>query len=278
MNSLIRLIPAPLIRTAGQLQFRFPALRKPINFFGQLLAGDGVIQRGAGKGLRFNARGCNPGYLTGTSEPLEQETLVKYAIPGAVVYDLGANAGFYAVIAARAVAPGEGVVYAFEPTPSLATRARGNAAMNNLRNLFVVETAISNQDGTIGFNVSASHVSNSIRSGTDLRDQSRILVKSIRLDTFAAQHRPPNLLLIDIEGAEIEAIESGLQTISRYLPVIMVEVHWLGRMFIDFFEKILRPLGYTASTYDGQPLVSEPIRYHALLVPQERLENTRNAP
>lgn len=271
MNTLLKLLPAPFIRTLGHLQFRFSGLRRPINFLGQLFAGDGVIQRGAGKGLRFNARGCNPGYLTGTSEPLEQETLLKYAVPGRVVYDLGANAGFYAVIAARAVASGRGTVYAFEPTPQLAARVRSNAALNSLDNLCVVEAAISGQDGMIGFNIGASHVNNSIRERSGREDRHRIFVKSIRLDTFAAEHRPPDLLLIDIEGAEIDAIESGLRMISRHRPVIMVEVHWLGRTFIDFCGSVLKPMGYVASTYDNRPLSSELIRYHALLLPQERL-------
>jgi FkbM family methyltransferase len=267
MNALLKLLPASFIRAAGRLQFRIPILRKPINFVGQALTGEGVIQRGAGKGLRFNARGCNSGYLTGTSEPLEQELVLKYSFTGAVVYDLGANAGFYAVIAARAVGAA-GQVYAFEPTPELAVRARNNAAINSLDNLCVVEAAISHQDGMIEFEIGASHVNNSIRNQNSQRNQRAILVRSTRLDTFAADHRPPDLLLIDIEGAEIEAIESGLETISRYRPAIMVEVHWLGRTFIDFCESALKPLGYEASTYNGEPLSDEPVRYHALLVPK----------
>jgi hypothetical protein len=65
----------------------------------------------------------------------------------------------------------------------------------------------------------------------------------------------------------MEVLESGLETISRCRPVIMVEVHWLGPSFIDYFERTLKPLGYLGSTYDGKPLCSEPVRYHALLVP-----------
>jgi FkbM family methyltransferase len=268
MNHLLKLLPAPFIRAVGRLQFEFPILRKPINFLGQRLAGRGVIQHGAGRGLRFDARGCNPGYLAGTSEPREQELILRYSTPGMVVYDLGANAGFYAVIAARAVGPA-GKVYAFEPTPWLAARARSNAAINALDNVEVIEAAISQRDGTVGFRAGESHVNNAIRNETDPIDQNVITVKSFRLDTFAAGRQPPNLLLIDIEGAEIEALESGLQTISRHRPIMMVEVHWLGTRFIDFFERALAPLGYVASTYDGKSLCPDPVRYHALLVPKE---------
>jgi hypothetical protein len=50
---------------------------------------------------------------------------------------------------------------------------------------------------------------------------------------------------------------------------MMVEVHWLGTRFIDFFERALAPFGYVASTYDGKSLCPDPVRYHALLVPKE---------
>jgi FkbM family methyltransferase len=264
---LLRLLPSPVIRAAGRLQFKVPGLRKLINQVGHTLAKEGVIQRGAGKGLYFNARDCNPGYLAGTSEPLEQEILLRHSRVGGVVYDLGANAGFYALIAARAVGP-TGCVYAFEPTPTLAARIRDNAARNSFKNLHVVEAAISALNGKIRFNILGPlSVNNSVR--TDQGGEP-VSVESIRLDTFCADHRPPDLMLIDIEGSEIEALESGLKMIARDRPVIMVEVHWLGQTFIDFVQRALLPLGYTAMTYQGGPLIVERNRYHALLVPSVR--------
>jgi FkbM family methyltransferase len=266
MNTPFNLLPAPLIRAAGRLQFKFPFLAKPINFFGQLTTRGGVIQRGAGKGLRFNGRGCSPGYIAGTSEPLEQSLILKYLTPGAVFYDIGANAGFYAVIGARAVGR-TGYVYAFEPMPALANRVRENANLNAMTNLAVVEAAVSSEDGAITFGVDSSlSMLNSIGSaGTARKQQS---VQSLRLDTFSTDHRPPALILIDIEGGEIHALEGGLRTIETYHPVLMVEVHYHGKAFVDFFEQNLLPLGYQASTYDGQALPTEAIRYHALLIPK----------
>jgi FkbM family methyltransferase len=263
-NLILRLLPSPVIRAAGRLQFKIPALRKLINLVGHGLAGEGVIQRGAGKGLFFNARGCNPGYLAGTTEPLEQEILLKYSTLGGVFYDVGGNAGFHAMIAARAVGP-TGCVYAFEPTPTLAARIRDNAARNSFKNVHVVEAAISQIDGQISFHVLGPlSLLNSVR--TDAAAET-VSVNSIRLNTFSADHRPPDLLLIDVEGSEIEVLESGLEMITRHRPVIMVEVHYLGQTFIDFVHRTLLPLRYTAATYQGGPLVVENKRYHALLVP-----------
>jgi FkbM family methyltransferase len=267
-STLLRLLPASFIRVAGRLWRNVPILREPIGFLGRTMAQEGRIAHGAGKGLFFNARGSNPGYVAGTSEPLEQELVLRYSRSGGVVYDLGANIGFYAVIAARAVGP-SGMVYAFEPTTALAERARSNGLKNSLHNLEIVEAAVCLQDGTVEFETSETNLINSIRRVSSQSDRSVSIVRSIRLDTFAVGHRPPDLLLIDIEGAEIEALESGLKTISSSRPVIMVEVHALGRQFIDFFERTLQPMGYVGSTYEGQSLPAEPVRYHALLVPTD---------
>lgn len=267
MGLLLKLIPASVIRYAGKLQFRYPALQPAINKIAQRVAGSGTIQRGAGKGLKFDARGCNPGYLAGTSQPLEQELLAKYSPPGGTVYDLGANAGFYAIIAAKTVGPA-GQIYAFEPSPELSRRIRTNAAANGFTNVEVIESAVFNTDGQIDFGlVGDLSVSNSINASGAAQ---KIAVPCTRIDTFAANHRPPDLILIDVEGAEAEALQGAMQSIREHQPVIMVEVHWLGEKFTTFVEQNLKPLGYAATTYDGQPLPPGAVRYHALLLPRTR--------
>jgi FkbM family methyltransferase len=268
--NMFKLLPAPLIRAAGRLQFKFPLLTRPINFLGQLAAKQGVIQRGAGKGLRFNGRGCSPGYVAGTSEPLEQSLILKHLAQGGVFYDIGANAGFYAVIAARAVGP-TGHVYAFEPMPVLAERVRENASLNSMKNLEVIEAAVSDEDGVTTFGAQGSLSMLSSIGGARGATTKPLAVRALRVDTFSASHCPPTLILIDIEGDELKALQGGLRTIATYQPILMVEVHYLGEAFVDFYGRNLSPLGYDAATYDGRPLPLEPIRYHALLFPKGRL-------
>jgi FkbM family methyltransferase len=267
---VLRLIPGFAFRAAWRLQFQLPFLKKLINLVGQaLVAEEGVIPRGMGKGLRFNGRGCNPGYLAGTSELLELEVLVRNCCLGGIVYDVGANCGYHAIIATRAVGP-KGRVYAFEPMPMLAARIRDNAARNSFDNLRVIETAVSDIDGEISFGVVGPlSVINGMAMVGHPDTVDTVTVSSIRLDAFCVDHNRPDLLLIDVEGSEIKVLEGGLQMISQHRPVIMVEVHWLGQTFIDFFNQALRPLGYSAATYQGGPLCPETVRYHALLVPND---------
>jgi len=240
-------------------------LRKPINLIAQHLIsrGPGKIKSGVGKGLLFNAAGCNPGFLFGTSAPLEQQTLVKFLKRGDVFYDLGANAGFYCVIGARQV--GEtGRVFGFEPTPMLVSRIQQNAILNGFTNVEVVPMAVGATNGMIQFGVLGDlSVENSINAAKHA--ENTMNVPCITIDAFASEHRPPNLLMMDIEGAELDALKGGMETIRRYLPTMMIEVHWLGEAFKDFYSENLKPLGYVATTYDGAPLPVGTVRYHCLL-------------
>lgn len=249
---------------AGRLQFKFPILQFPLRKLASAFTdgGPGVIRYGQGKGLIFNAAFCNPGFLLGTSEPLEQQMLAKLLKPGDVFYDVGANAGFYCVIAARLVGT-QGRVYAFEPTPDLADRVEENAGLNQFTQIEVIRVAVGDCDEEVQFGVSGGFsVSNSLQmaaSGVDT-----IKVPCVTLDRYMLTHRPPSVILIDIEGAELKALHGAMECIRKHLPAIMVEVHWIGDPFLQFYESQLRPLGYVATTYDGQPLPTGNVRFHCL--------------
>ncbi len=77
---------------------------------------DAVILRGAGQGLRFNVAGSHSAFILGNHEPEVQELLESVLRPGMTYYDVGANVGFFAIIAARLVGP-SGHVVCFEPLP-----------------------------------------------------------------------------------------------------------------------------------------------------------------
>jgi len=75
------------------------------------------IASGPGKGLYFSAGPSNPEYESGDNEVPVQDALVAHTGDGAVVLDVGANVGFFSVIAAKLVGP-TGKVVAFEPVPA----------------------------------------------------------------------------------------------------------------------------------------------------------------
>ncbi len=69
-----------------------------------------------------------------------------------MVIDVGANVGYYALMAATRVGP-SGRVIAYEPGPAPAARLRENVALNGLSNVTVVEAAVADRPGTLHLNL-----------------------------------------------------------------------------------------------------------------------------
>jgi hypothetical protein len=109
-------VPAPVARWIGHQQFRpyiGPLVRGATSWLRQ---GPRVVGHGQAKGLLIDPAGAHPGYALGTSEPAIQDLFAAHIQPGSVVWDVGANIGFFTLIAARLV--GTGQVVAFEPLPA----------------------------------------------------------------------------------------------------------------------------------------------------------------
>ena len=266
MKNLLSYLPPSLVRALGRLQFHVRWLKPLIAYAGRKFASrEGIIAHGIGRGLRFNATGGFPGYLFGTTEPEEQRLLESLLGPGKVFYDIGANIGFYSTLAGRLVGNG-GRVYAFEPFPESAEGCRKNASLNNFGHVSVVQAAVGAQSGRIELGLGESSALNRTgpQAGGATINVPLISIDSWRQETNASG---PDVVMIDIEGSELEALAGMRQTIGEFKPILMVEVHWLGDAFAEYYRRELQPLGYSLATYDGKTVPVENSRYHALLRP-----------
>jgi FkbM family methyltransferase len=133
---------------------------------------------------------------------------------GALVFDLGASAGVIAMMLADAVG-GEGRVLALEAHPGDASLARRNRDLNGLTQLEIVNAAVARASGELAFSP-AGHVH------TGSRGRPRVPAWSI--DDLAARHGPPDVVFIDVEGYEYEALMGAERTL-RGSTDWFVEVH-----------------------------------------------------
>src|SRR4051812_19476111 len=123
---VIKLAPAGVLRWLGRAQFKVPLLRRVLGrITAGAMSGERVIAKGPARGLKIDPTGAHPGYALGTSEPVLQQALVNPLRSGGVFYDLGANVGFFTLLASRLVGPG-GSVVAFEPDAQNAAALREN--------------------------------------------------------------------------------------------------------------------------------------------------------
>jgi FkbM family methyltransferase len=137
--------------------------------------------------------------------------------PGATVFDIGAHQGVVAMILARHVAPG--MVLAVEAVPHNVCVAQRNLMLNDVMNVTVEHTAISDKDGEVyvpaEFN---AHISRT--AGAGLRS-----VPAVTIDTLAARHGAPDIVFIDVEGYELRALAGAGHVIARIRPRWFIEVH-----------------------------------------------------
>ncbi|HEX6372114.1 MAG TPA: FkbM family methyltransferase [Longimicrobium sp.] len=181
--------------------------------------------------------------LNGTYEREQTRLFEQLLRPGGVVLDVGANVGYYTLLASVLVGEG-GAVHAFEPEPRNAGFLRRHVQINRLRNVTVQQAAVSDRAGTARFTFGTG-------SGTGhLADAGALEVRTLRLDDYCAQHAPaPAAIKIDVEGAEMSVLHGARETLARLRPVIFLSTHGpeVHRASLAF----LRQLGYRVAPILG---------------------------
>ena len=264
---LARFVPTPLVRLAVRAMTWVPALRPVLErVAGAIAAGEGRIQRGVGKGLRLRADVAVAGYRLGTTEPAFQRALAERVRPGHVVYDLGANVGFYTVLCARLAGP-TGRVVAVEPFPASAEAVRHNALLNGFDTVRVVEAAVGAAPGRAWLST-ARRDPVTFRLADDRRGPG-LEVELTSVDALvAAGHPPPDVVKVDVEGAEVAALRGMAQTLAAHRPAVLVEVHHAVADVPDVLKEVAEPLGYRTTVLGGGPLPRGGVRAHVLLDPR----------
>jgi FkbM family methyltransferase len=250
-----RRVPAPVVRFVGRRQGTSKLWRSVGGLAKQAMSSDGVIAHGYGAGLRFNAGGGNAGYALGTSEPEVQDAFAKLTGEGQVVYDIGANAGFYTVIAAKLVGS-SGRVFSFEPLPANIELIEHNIALNNFSNVTQLPFAVGPGSGhasfTLGFdNTRGGLTDQHVEPGTN----GTIEVEVRSLDGLIAEGvvPPPDMIKMDIEGAEVAALNGALSTLDEHKPRLLIEIHGTGAEL----EPLLESHGYSCEVIDSDLRLAE---------------------
>lgn len=141
--------------------------------------------------------------------------------PSDVFYDVGANAGYMSLsVASRGL---QNQIYAFEPLPELAAALAASARSNEFDNLTVVKGALADRDEGMEFFLP----SHSIHASFVSREKSaiRLWVEGFRLDTLIERGLipPPNVIKIDVEGAEMQIFRGAEKTLAQYKPALIFE-------------------------------------------------------
>jgi FkbM family methyltransferase len=200
------------------------------------------------RGKKWIVGASTNGCWLGMYEMQKQNVFRSLIQAGNVVYDLGANVGFYSLLASVVVGR-NGQVFSFEPLPRNLEFLRKHLEQNNVTNCAIVASAVSDRIGTVQFEAHGDpHMTKMSASGT-------ITVKLTSLDELVASGEisPPDVIKCDIEGAEFEALNGARVTLGRYHPKILLATH--GSTVHKLCCDLLMALGYSVCPLEkGMPL------------------------
>ncbi|MCC7409197.1 MAG: FkbM family methyltransferase [Phycisphaeraceae bacterium] len=224
------------------------------------LTGDMVVR--TVHGFRFHAqrdeRLGRHVYATGDYEPATARRIAASLRPGDVMVDVGANAGFFSLLAARCVG-GKGRVHAFEPSPTTRQWLGQNIAINRAANVIIPHAqALSDKAGTLELHQGPVDHSG-VTSLRPIQGASAVhQVPVARLDDLLAPSRPVRLIKIDVEGAELLALRGMTRTLTAHHPDLIIEVtdeflRFMGGSAVELRE-MLAGMGYAGYVLDHEGL------------------------
>ena len=215
------------------------------------------VVRGPLRGTRFILRaaageGGGASIYMNKVEPAATEALLKVLRPGHVVFDVGANIGYYTILASRRVGP-SGRVLAFEPVVRNLSFLYRHVVLNRATNVTVVPMACSDQNALAvlvsGTNCATGHLAgdqpvNSMHGAE--------YVATVTIDEMVRRTSlAPDIMKIDVEGAEEEVLRGAADTLASAGPAILLSVH--SESLRSSCTAFLLALGY-----DEPSLCSEP--------------------
>lgn len=192
--------------------------------------------------------------LRGSWEPTITALLRRYVPPGGVFIDVGANLGYYSLLASSWVGDA-GRVVAFEPLAQTFSRLLRNIEMNRARNVVPLRLACAASAGARRMLTFAdSGWSHLATEGTDGEQ-----VEATTIDDTVESLNPGrvDVLKIDAEGADFDVLRGARHTLVHFRPTVLMETHHLQRfgatveMVRDFLESLgyeIRPLTHDYSS------------------------------
>jgi FkbM family methyltransferase len=199
---------------------------------------------------------CYGGY-----EPMVEKVFARAITNATFFLDVGANSGFYTLLA-RVTSPQTKVV-AIEPNPRVANILFDNLIVNDESSLVtILNYAVFDSRGSERLTVPnfSGSAAGSIRNlHPDEEVESTFEIRTVPIDDLTTNFSQLDLLKMDIEGAEFQALQGARQTLIKFQPIIIVE---LLRKWMTYFNSsptmtldYLVSLGYKCFAIDSTGLL-----------------------
>lgn len=193
-----------------------------------------TVRYGPARGLkRQGGMGWLPTFVPrGHEWDAEEAFLEQINWSGMTVYDVGGDQGILTLFLAQRVGPA-GKVVVFEPNQRSYHRILTNIRLNGFNNVCVLPLGLGERSAKLAFMFPASEpargtASQSVRA--QVAEEANTVTCEIEVaaldDELARAHLPaPDLIKLDVEGMEWQALRGMRQTLEQYRPRLFIEMH-----------------------------------------------------
>ncbi|MGZ5074511.1 MAG: FkbM family methyltransferase [Usitatibacter sp.] len=217
-----------------------------------------TINAGPASGLRFEV--TLPGdkaIWAGTYEMEFAQAIAGGVKRGGVCYDIGGYRGFMSGTMALA---GASKVVVFEPLPGNQRALQRLCELNPALDIELKRMAVGNQDGTIPLRVSPDASMGKLATSgfqADAPIVDEIDVAVARLDSLVRGKAipPPDLIKIDVEGAELDVLRGAGEVLASSKPLVFLEAH--SASLEEECARELERLGYDVRRLEPGPRIAE---------------------
>jgi len=215
------------------------------------------VDAGPAKGVRFWIRmPDDKGIWTGAYEQSFAERIAAATPKGGVAFDIGGWHGFFAGVMA---AQGAARVVVFEPLPANIERLERLVALNPNLPIQLQAMALGAEEGETQM-VVMPDTSMAKLAASDFQREARgetaITVRIATIDGLVSGGTlpPPQLMKLDVEGAEMFVLRGADAVLRAHRPVIFAEIH-SSSLLVEARE-YLQARGYAVTQIDEDPALA----------------------
>lgn len=186
---------------------------------------------------RASTGGIENKLLTNSIKLFETYKLNAYDIVG---FDIGANFGFLSLVWSQTICKKKGKIYAFEPNRNVFNTLTKSVKKNQLNNKIITcYNALGSEVKEVNIFLDSSTSNIDINSDTLKKEKViKTKVNMVTLDSFIIANKIErcDFVKIDVDGIELDVLEGSITTLSKFNPIVIIEVN-NDKRIIDFISK-----------------------------------------
>jgi FkbM family methyltransferase len=194
-----------------------------------------------------------------TFDPVEKDLIFKLARQSEVIFDIGANIGWYSLN--FGILKNVNKVFSFEPIPRTFEFLTEHIKFNNINKILPSNIALSDHNGEVEFFFTKLETgSSSMRNIQERENIETVVCKTQTLTDFVKENNTHiDMIKCDVEGSELFVFKGGLEVIKKDKPFIFTEMlrKWSAKFDYHPNEiiKLLSEIDYRCFAYENEKLL-----------------------